>query len=247
MVGSSQDPLRLFHPVVREWFEYRFEQPTPPQRRGWPSIHGGRHTLIAAPTGSGKTLAAFLAAIDSLFRQATSGELPDQCQVVYVSPLKALSNDVHKNLSEPLQEIRQAAAEKGLELPEIRVLLRTGDTPSSQRQAMVKRPPHILVTTPESLYILLTSVKARNMLRSVKTVIVDEIHALARDKRGSHLSLSLERLNHLSDADPVRIGLSATQRPLKKWHGSLWGRPTWTCRGIRNATSWTRGIDATST
>ena len=216
MEGSSQDPLRLFHPVVREWFESRFEQPTPPQQRGWPSIHAGRHTLIAAPTGSGKTLAAFLAAIDSLFRQATSGELPDQCQVVYVSPLKALSNDVHKNLSEPLQEIRQAAAEKGLELPEIRVLLRTGDTPSSQRQAMVKRPPHILVTTPESLYILLTSVKARNMLRSVKTIIVDEIHALARDKRGSHLSLTLERLTHLSDADPVRIGLSATQRPIEE-------------------------------
>ena len=225
MVGSSQDPLQLFHPVVREWFESRFEQPTPPQRRGWPSIHSGRHTLIAAPTGSGKTLAAFLAAIDSLFRQAVTGELPDQCQVVYVSPLKALSNDVQKNLSEPLREIRRAAAEQGLELPEIRVLLRTGDTPSSQRQAMRRKPPHILVTTPESLYILLTSVKARNMLRSVKTVIVDEIHALARDKRGSHLSLSLERLNHLAEADPVRIGLSATQRPIEEMARFLVGSP----------------------
>ena len=170
-------------------------------------------------------MAAFLAAIDSLFRQAVAGELPDQCQVVYVSPLKALSNDVQKNLSEPLQEIRRAAAEQGLELPEIRVLLRTGDTPSSQRQAMRRKPPHILVTTPESLYILLTSVKARNMLRSVKTVIVDEIHALARDKRGSHLSLSMERLTYLSDADPVRIGLSATQRPIEEMARFLVGSP----------------------
>ena len=206
----------MFHPVVRGWFESRFEQPTPPQQKGWPSIRGGRNTLIAAPTGSGKTLAAFLAAIDSLFRQAIDGQLSDECQVVYVSPLKALSNDVQKNLSEPLREIRRSAEEQGLEMPEIRVMVRTGDTPSSQRQLMRKKPPHILVTTPESLYILLTSVKARHMLRSVKTVIVDEIHALARDKRGSHLSLTLERLAHLAEGDPIRIGLSATQKPIEE-------------------------------
>ena len=221
----ARDPLRLFHPVVRGWFESHFEAPTPAQRKGWPSIHSGRHTLIAAPTGSGKTLAAFLAAIDSLFRQAVDGQLPQQCQVVYVSPLKALSNDVQKNLSEPLREIRQLAADRGIEAPEIRVMLRTGDTPSSQRQAMTKKPPHILVTTPESLYILLTSVKARNMLRGVKTVIVDEIHALARDKRGSHLSLTLERLAHLAGGDPVRVGLSATQRPIEKVARFLVGAP----------------------
>ncbi len=215
----------MFHPIVRAWFESRFEKPTSPQQRGWPSIHGGRHTLIAAPTGSGKTLAAFLAAIDSLFRQGLEGELPDGCQVVYVSPLKALSNDVQKNLSEPLREIRQLAEEQGLEAPEIQVMLRTGDTPSSQRQAMAKKPPHILVTTPESLYILLTSVKARNMLRGVKTVIVDEIHALARDKRGSHLSLTLERLEHLAEGNPVRIGLSATQEPIEEVARFLVGVP----------------------
>ena len=215
----------MFHPVVRGWFESRFEQPTAPQHKGWPSIRGGRDTLIAAPTGSGKTLAAFLAAIDSLFRQAVAGELSDECQVVYVSPLKALSNDVQKNLSEPLGEIRQLAVEQGLEMPEIRVMVRTGDTPSSQRQLMRKKPPHILVTTPESLYILLTSVKARNMLRGVKTVIVDEIHALARDKRGSHLSLTLERLAHLAEENPVRIGLSATQRPIEEIARFLVGAP----------------------
>ncbi len=166
-----------------------------------------------------------MSAIDSLFRQSADGDLPEGCQVVYVSPLKALSNDVQKNLSEPLGEIRQLAEEQGLEAPEIRVSLRTGDTPSSQRQAMAKKPPHILVTTPESLYILLTSVKARNMLRGVKTVIVDEIHALARDKRGSHLSLTLERLNHLAEGDPVRIGLSATQKPIEEVARFLVGVP----------------------
>ena len=170
-------------------------------------------------------MAAFLAAIDSLFRLALDGELSDECQVVYVSPLKALSNDVQKNLSEPLREIREMAVERGLEAPEIRVMVRTGDTPSSQRQAMRKKPPHILVTTPESLYILLTSVKARNMLRGVRTVIVDEIHALARDKRGSHLSLTLERLGHLAEVEPVRIGLSATQRPIEEIARFLVGAP----------------------
>ena len=232
MNGGLQGSLGLFHPVIREWFGSKFERPTSPQQRGWPSIADGRDTLIAAPTGSGKTLAAFLAAIDSLFRQAVDGELAEGCQVVYVSPLKALSNDIQKNLSEPLREIRQLAAERGLEVPEIRVLLRTGDTPSSQRQAMAKRPPHILVTTPESLYILLTSVKARNMLRGVKTVIVDEIHALARDKRGSHLSLTLERLGHLAEGEPVRIGLSATQKPIEEVARFLVGAPKVDADGV---------------
>ena len=215
MKSNSNNPLSNFHSTIQEWFNSKFEGPTQPQRLGWPSIQSGQDTLISAPTGSGKTLAAFLAAIDSLFRQGLTEGLPDKCQVVYVSPLKALSNDIQKNLAQPLGEIRHVAADAGLEVPEIRVLLRTGDTPASQRQAMTRRPPHILVTTPESLYILLTSVKGRDMLRDVKTVIVDEIHALARDKRGSHLALTLERLASLPENRPVRIGLSATQRPIQ--------------------------------
>ncbi len=201
-------PLQAFHPAVRRWFEARLGEPTPPQRDGWPRIREGRHTLIAAPTGSGKTLAAFLHAIDSLFRQGPN--LPDETQVLYVSPLKALSNDVQKNLQGPLAEIRDSE----LLLPDLRVMVRTGDTPASQRASMSKRPPHILVTTPESLYILLTSNGGRGMLRTVRTVIVDEIHALARDKRGSHLALSLERLVALA-GEVQRIGLSATQKPIE--------------------------------
>ncbi len=216
MAASKKNPLSAFHPAIQRWFRSKFEGPTLPQQRGWPAIHSGQDTLISAPTGSGKTLAAFLAAIDSLFRQGLEDDLPNQCQVVYVSPLKALSNDVQKNLAQPLEEIRQVAAEMGLEVPEIRVLVRTGDTPASQRQAMTRKPPHILVTTPESLYILLTSVKGQEMLRNVRTVIVDEIHAVARDKRGSHLALSLERLEALANGRPVRIGLSATQRPIEE-------------------------------
>ncbi|MFB3092167.1 MAG: DEAD/DEAH box helicase, partial [Dehalococcoidia bacterium] len=216
MSTNEKNPLSAFHPAIRKWFMSKFDGPTLPQQRGWPAIHSGRDTLISAPTGSGKTLAAFLAAIDSLFRQGLEDDLPNQCQVVYVSPLKALSNDVQKNLAQPLEEIRQVAAEMGLEVPEIRVLVRTGDTPASQRQAMTRKPPHILVTTPESLYILLTSVKGSDMLRNVRTVIVDEIHAVARDKRGSHLALSLERLEALANGRPVRIGLSATQRPIEE-------------------------------
>src|SRR6185295_11156766 len=201
--------LSAFHPSVRDWFGARLGEPTPPQRDGWPLIREGRHTLIAAPTGSGKTLAAFLSAIDGLLRQGEA--LPDRTQVVYVSPLRALSNDVQKNLQGPLAEIRALDPT----LPELRVLVRTGDTPASERTAMARKPPHILVTTPESLYILLTSDGGRAMLKNVKTVIVDEIHALARDKRGSHLSLSLERLEML--AGPFqRIGLSATQKPLNE-------------------------------
>src|SRR5580765_895596 len=209
--------LSRFHPVIEQWFSNRFEQPTEPQQRAWPLIQGGGDVLIAAPTGSGKTFAAFLAAIDGLVRQGLNGagELGDEIQVLYVSPLKALSNDVQKNLSEPLAEIRATLAEQGLPDVEVRTLLRTGDTPQSERQAMLKRPPHILVTTPESLYLILTSERAREMLRGVRTVIVDEIHAVARDKRGSHLALSLERLEHLAGRRLQRIGLSATQKPIE--------------------------------
>ncbi len=209
-------PLSRFHPVIERWFANRFAKPTEPQRRAWPVIQQGGDVLIAAPTGSGKTFAAFLSAIDGLVRQGLNGELRDEIQVVYVSPLKALSNDVQKNLSEPLAEIRAQMAGQGLPDVAVRTLVRTGDTPQSERQAMLNRPPHILVTTPESLYLILTSERAREMLRSVRTVIVDEIHAVARDKRGSHLALSLARLDALVGKRPQRIGLSATQRPIEE-------------------------------
>ncbi len=200
--------LASFHPAVRTWFTNRFGEATPPQRDGWPLIREGRHVLIAAPTGSGKTLAAFLSAIDSLLRQGS--DLPDETQVLYVSPLRALSNDIRKNLQGPLAEI---AAQEPF-LPSLRVMVRTGDTPAAQRAAMARRPPHILVTTPESLYLLLTCGTGRAMLATVKTAIVDEIHALVRDKRGSHLALSLERLEALTGRPVQRVGLSATQKPL---------------------------------
>jgi ATP-dependent Lhr-like helicase len=205
-----------FHPAVADWFARRFaEGPTPAQERGWPLIAAGRHTLIAAPTGSGKTLAAFLVALDRLLREGAAGALPDETRVVYVSPLKALAVDVAKNLVEPLAEIRALAAARGEALPEIRVATRSGDTPAPERLAQTKRPPHLLVTTPESLYLLLTAEKSRERLRTVRCVIVDEIHAVARDKRGSHLALSLERLAALCPQPPQRIGLSATQRPIE--------------------------------
>ena len=209
--------LSGFHPAIERWFESRFREPTEPQQRAWPLIQAGRNALIAAPTGSGKTFAAFLAAIDSLLRQGLDGggTLADGTQVVYVSPLKALSNDVQKNLAEPLAEIRRTLEALCLPDVEIRTLVRTGDTPGAERQEMVRRPPHILVTTPESLYLILTSERAREMLRGVRTVIVDEIHAVARDKRGSHLALSLERLEHLTGRRLQRIGLSATQKPIE--------------------------------
>ncbi|MBI3810648.1 MAG: DEAD/DEAH box helicase [Nitrospirae bacterium] len=208
--------MESFHPLITKWFALRFSGPTEAQRLGWPSILEGRDTLIAAPTGSGKTLAAFLACLDHLVRNGISGELTDRTQVVYISPLKALSNDIQRNLQSPLSEIRALAHQEGIPLPEIRVLVRTGDTPASERQAMTRRPPHILVTTPESLYLLLTAEKSRKMLRSVETVILDEIHAVARDKRGSHLALSIERLDHLCEKRPMRIALSATQRPIEE-------------------------------
>jgi ATP-dependent Lhr-like helicase len=201
------DPLASFQPAVRDWFAERFGQPTAPQVEGWPLIRAGGNVLIAAPTGSGKTLAAFLSAIDTLLGHGK--DLPDQTQVVYVSPLRALSNDVQKNLEGPLAEISSRA-----DVPALRVLVRTGDTPAAARTAMAKKPPHILVTTPESLYLLLTSDSGRGMLAGTRTVIVDEIHALIRDKRGSHLALSLERLEALVGRPLQRVGLSATQKPL---------------------------------
>ncbi|HET6617728.1 MAG TPA: DEAD/DEAH box helicase, partial [Gemmatimonadota bacterium] len=242
--------LRDFHPAVRAWFQHRFPGgPSRPQELGWPAIRSGRHTLIAAPTGSGKTLAAFLWGIDQLVRLGLSdeaggrGALPDETRILYVSPLKALGNDIHKNLDEPLSGIRAQLRAAGLPDVDIRTAVRSGDTPSSERAAHLRQPPHIYVTTPESLYILLTTRHGRTMLHTVRTVIVDEIHAVADDKRGSHLALSLERLEHLVvhgvDGDvhrvdgtrtvvaiddvasrpaarpPVRIGLSATVRPIE--------------------------------
>ncbi|MGH7165637.1 MAG: DEAD/DEAH box helicase, partial [Nitrospiraceae bacterium] len=207
-------PLSLFHPIIAEWFRGRFGSPTEVQVRSWPAIASGADTLIAAPTGSGKTLAAFLSCIDTLFQQALARELEDRTHILYVSPLKALSNDVQKNLQEPLAEIAEAALAAGLLMPELRVTVRTGDTPAWDRQLMLRRPPHILITTPESLYLLLTARKSREILRDVRTVIVDEIHAVAPNKRGAHLALSLERLDAVAIAKPVRIGLSATQRPI---------------------------------
>src|SRR5246127_3801913 len=207
--------LAWAHPLVQDWFVRRFGTPTEPQEEGWPHILAGRTTLSSAPTGSGKTLAAFLACIDRLVRKALAGQLQDRTEVLYISPLKALGNDIQKNLEAPLGEILQLASERGLMMPEIRTAVRTGDTLMHERQKMLKRPPHILVTTPESLYILLTAEKSRRILRDVETVIVDEIHAVADDKRGSHLALSLERLEALAESPPVRIGLSATQKPIE--------------------------------
>jgi ATP-dependent Lhr-like helicase len=207
-------PLASFHPAVARWFTNCFGVPTPAQAAAWPAIAQLSHTLIAAPTGSGKTLAAFLAAIDALVRQAAAGELPDQVQVVYVSPLKALSNDISRNLEQPLAGCLHELQNLGLPAPQIRSGVRTGDTPQAERASMLKRPPHILVTTPESLYLLLTSDSGRRMLGTTRTVIVDEIHAVAATKRGAHLALSLERLSDLCGRRLQRVGLSATQKPI---------------------------------
>ncbi|MGA8554093.1 MAG: DEAD/DEAH box helicase [Candidatus Acidiferrales bacterium] len=203
------------HPLVREWFIHKFGSPTEPQELGWPQILAQKDTLICAPTGSGKTLAAFLACIDMLVRKAVAGDLLDQTEVLYVSPLKALGNDIQKNLDIPLGEILELARQRGYLMPEIRTAVRSGDTLMHERNAMLKRPPHILVTTPESLYILLTARKSREILHTVRTLIVDEIHAVADDKRGSHLALSIERLQALANQPLTRIGLSATQKPIE--------------------------------
>jgi ATP-dependent helicase Lhr and Lhr-like helicase len=207
-------PLSAFHPVVARWFEQRFGEPTPPQRLGWEAIREGRHTLIAAPTGSGKTLAAFLEELDRLFREGLESPLPDETRVVYVSPLKALSADIHLNLGEPRREIRRLAEEMGYQAPRITAAIRSGDTPTSERAAMLRKPPHILVTTPESLYLMLTAQRSREMLRTVRTVIVDEIHAVLESRRGAHLALTLERLAHVAQQPLQRIGLSATMEPI---------------------------------
>jgi ATP-dependent Lhr-like helicase len=205
-----------FSPLVTRWFRERFGTPTAAQAGGWPAISSGHDVLIAAPTGSGKTLAAFLWSVDRLITDADAGRLADETSVVYVSPLKALGNDVQRNLAGPLAELRALAAEAGRALPDVRVLVRSGDTPAAERQAMGRRPPHILVTTPESLYILLTAEGSRRWLASARTVIVDEIHAVAADKRGAHLALTLERLDALAGRPLQRIGLSATQRPIEE-------------------------------
>ncbi|MFC5488124.1 DEAD/DEAH box helicase [Dokdonella soli] len=218
-------PLETFHPAVAAWFRSAFEAPTPAQAEAWPAIASGRHTLIAAPTGSGKTLAAFLAAIDDLVRRGVDSALPDETAVVYVSPLKALSNDVRINLETPLAGIRDELLRLWLPDVEIRTMVRTGDTPQADRDRMRKRPPHIVVTTPESLYILLGSESGRRMLSTTRTVIVDEIHALAPNKRGAHLALSLERLDELCERRLVRIGLSATQKPIGEVARFLIGGP----------------------
>jgi ATP-dependent Lhr-like helicase len=214
-----------FHPVLRSWWDGRFGEPTAAQAEGWSAIRRGEHTLIAAPTGSGKTLAAFLTAIDELFREgAENGGLPDEVRVIYVSPLKALSADIHKNLAEPRREIRALAEEMGYPAAKLTAAVRSGDTPQTERAAMLRKPPHILVTTPESLYLLLTAEKSREMLKTARVVIVDEIHAVLQSRRGAHLALTLERLDHICTAGSPpsrgrrlqRIGLSATQKPIEE-------------------------------
>lgn len=221
--------LDSFHPAVQAWFAANFPEPTPVQTESWPSIGAGAHTLLAAPTGSGKTLAAFLASIDGLIKEGLERGLADEVRVLYISPLKALSNDIQKNLQLPLAGIRDALLEHGLPDVDVKAWVRTGDTPQSERRLAAKSPPHILVTTPESAYILLTSDSGRAMLRTVQTVIVDEIHALAGNKRGSHLSLSLERLDALTPHRLTRVGCSATQKPIERMASFLLGNRSEAC------------------
>src|SRR5690242_8706762 len=206
-------PLSSFHPLVARWFTETLGTPTRAQHQAWAAIRDGRHTLVAAPTGSGKTLAAFLTALDELFQEGlrTQAPLPDEVRVIYVSPLKALSADIHKNLAEPRREIHALS-------PQVKITaaVRSGDTPQPERAAMLRTPPHILVTTPESLYLLLTAERSRQMLKTARVVIVDEIHAVLQSRRGAHLALSLERLDHVVGKPLQRIGLSATQKPIEE-------------------------------
>src|SRR5262249_30405187 len=215
-LSASTSPMSLsfFHPIVARWFADTLGSPTRAQQLGWSTIRERRHTLIAAPTGSGKTRAAFLTALDELVRESAEAPLPDEVRVVYVSPLKALSADIHKNLAEPRDGIHRLAAAAGMTPPRITAAVRTGDTTPSERAAMLRTPPHILVTTPESLYLLLTAARSREMLRTARTVIVDEIHAVIGTRRGAHLALSLERLQQVAAQPLLRIGLSATQKPI---------------------------------
>src|SRR5712691_9430262 len=231
-IQSPMTSSSLFHPAVAAWFDRAFAAPTAAQARAWPLIKSGRDVLIAAPTGSGKTLAAFMAAIDALVRQGLASGLEDATQVVYVSPLKALSNDIQRNLETPLAGIRAALRSLGLPDVDIRTWVRTGDTPASERQRMHRRLPHIVVTTPESLYILLGSQSGRDMLKTTRTVIVDEIHALAPNKRGTHLALSLERLAALCGGRLQRVGLSATQKPIEAVARFLVGTDAGTASGV---------------
>ena len=217
----------LFHPAVAAWFARTFAAPTPAQVDAWPAIKSGEDVLIAAPTGSGKTLAAFLAAIDELVREGEQWGLPDETRIVYVSPLKALSNDINRNLEAPLAGIREELRAHTIRDVDIRTWVRTGDTPQYERTQMRRRPPHIVVTTPESLYILLGSQSGREMLATTRTVIVDEIHAVAGTKRGTHLAISLERLEALTGRRLTRVGLSATQKPIEDIARFLVGRRAW--------------------
>src|SRR3954453_3483238 len=221
-----------FHPVLQRWFSETIGTPTTVQLRGWEAIRERRHTLIAAPTGSGKTLAAFLTALDDLYVESLTNPLPDEVRVVYVSPLKALSADIHKNLAEPRRGIRRIAEEMGLEAPRITAAVRTGDTTASERAAMLRKPPHILVTTPESLYLLLTAERSREMLRTARTVIVDEIHAVIGTRRGAHLAVTLERLQQIAQQPLLRLGLSATQKPIEEVAKYLCGTDTPACEVI---------------
>src|SRR5689334_666181 len=213
---SKTSPLGRFHPIVRKWFKETLGEPSDPQREGWPAIASGEHTLVLAPTGTGKTLAAFLWELNELIVRGLDEALPNSVHLLYISPLKALNNDIQRNLDRPLRELKERFEAEGKKFPEIRVGVRTGDTSASARAKMLRRSPHILITTPESLNIMLTTLKGRGMFSGVRAVIVDEIHAIAGTKRGAHLALTLERLEEVVEKSPQRIGLSATQRPLEE-------------------------------